>query len=145
MAAHCPHLFVDLFTACLLVNTPIQLSFQSLHTYCSAIMVKLEVRVHPKGLPPLQAMNAWVLCMEEGVSWPEIQEYTTSVVGERAGSNAVREAVARVDAMDEGALVPNTEQDFCPRWRYPDDATCNTVGQRKACGPAHLAHVDRPW
>ena len=57
-------------------------------------MVKLTDSLHPKGLPPLQAMKAWVLRTEEGLSWPESQERTTNVFGEAAGDKAVREAVA---------------------------------------------------
>ena len=72
-------------------------------------MVKLTVSLHPKGLPPLQAMKAWVLRIEEGLSWPEIQQRTTNVLGETAGDKAVREAVACKEAMEEGALVPKTK------------------------------------
>ena len=78
-------------------------------------MVKLTVSLHPKGLPPLQAMKAWVLRTEEGLSWPEIQERTTNVLGEAAGDKAVREAVARIEAMEDGALVPQTNYGNCGR------------------------------
>ena len=78
-------------------------------------MVKLTVSLLLKGLPPLQAMKAWVLCVEEGLSWPEIQQRTTNVLGETAGDKAVREAVARIEAMEEGALVPTTKYDNCGR------------------------------
>ena len=78
-------------------------------------MVKLTVSLHPKGLPPLQAMKAWVLRAEEGLSWPEIQERTTNVLGEAAGDKAVREAVARIEAMEDGALVPKTNYGNCGR------------------------------
>ena len=38
------------------------------------------------------------------MSWPEIQERTTTnVLDEAAGDKAVREAVARIEAMEEGA------------------------------------------
>ena len=63
-------------------------------------LVKLTVSAHPKGLPPLQAMKAWVLRVEEGLSWPEIQLRTTNVLGEAAGDKAVREAVRRIEAME---------------------------------------------
>ena len=66
-------------------------------------MVKLTVGLHPKGLPPLQAMKARVLRIEEGLSCLEIQQRTTNVLGETAGDKAVREAVARIEAMEEGA------------------------------------------
>ena len=42
-------------------------------------------------------MKAWVLRVEEGLSWPEIRQRTTNVLGETAGTKAVREAVARIE------------------------------------------------
>ena len=78
-------------------------------------MVKLTERAHPKGLPPLQPMKAWVLRVEEGLSWPEIQLRTTNVLGEAAGDKACREAVRRIEAMEEGALMPTTKYDNCGR------------------------------
>ena len=50
-----------------------------------------------------------------GLSWPEIQECTTNVLGEAAGDKAVREAVARIEAMEDGALVPKTNYGNCGR------------------------------
>ena len=108
-------------------------------------MVKLTVSLHPKGLPPLQAMKAWVLRIEEGLSWPEIQQRTTNVLGETAGDKAVREAVARIEAMEDGALVPQTKYgkcgrkkslpvsmekkivDFVKKWRHKRFCTCAYV------------------
>ena len=79
------------------------------------IPLLLNVSLHPKGLPPLQAVKAWMLRTEEGLSWPEIQERTTNVLGETAGDKAVREAVARIEAMEDGALVPKTNYGNCGR------------------------------
>ena len=86
-------------------------------------MVKLTVSLHPKGLPPLQAMKAWVLHVEEGFSWPEIQQRTTNVLGQTAGGNAVREAVAGIEAMEEGALVPKSKYGNCGRKHILPDST----------------------
>ena len=93
-------------------------------------MAKLTVSLHPKGLPPLQAMKAWVLRMEEGLSWPEIQERTTNVLGEAARSKAIREAVARIEAMEEEFLVPKTNYGNCGRNKSCSDATGVAVNRQ---------------
>ena len=68
-------------------------------------------------------MKAWVFRVEEGLSWPEIQQRTTNVLGETAGDKAVRETVARIEAMEEGALVPKTKYDNCGRKKILPDST----------------------
>ena len=52
-------------------------------------------------------MKAWVLRMGGGLSWPEIQERTTNVLGEAAGDKAACGAVACIKSMEDGAFVPS--------------------------------------
>ena len=66
-------------------------------------------------------------------------------MGETAGDKAVREAVARIDSMEDGALVPKTKYENCGRkkilpestekkiiefvkkWRYKRFCTCKYI------------------
>ena len=68
-------------------------------------------------------MKVRVLRIAEGLSWPEIQQRTTNVLGETAGDKAVREAVARIESMEDGALVPKTKYDNCGRKKSLPDST----------------------
>ena len=57
------------------------------------------------------------------MTWPEIQDRTTNVLGGTAGDKAVREAVARIEVMEDGALVPKTKYDNCGRKKSLPDST----------------------
>ena len=47
------------------------------------------------------------------------------MLGDTAGDKAVREAVARIEAMEDGALVPKTKYSNCGRKRSAIDGARN--------------------
>ena len=78
-------------------------------------MVKVVVSIHPPGLHPVEAVKAWHLHKEQGMSLTKVQAEVKNIQGEKPSIKNVWSSVQRVDRMAEGDLLPSKRYKNCGR------------------------------
>ena len=77
-------------------------------------MPTVHVTVHPRGLHPTEAVLAWHLHTEEGMSIRDVCDKVVNMLGARPSYHAVRSAIQRVKAVHGTHAIPQTKLSFNP-------------------------------
>ena len=108
-------------------------------------MPTVHVTVHPRGLHPTDAVLAWHLHTEEGMSIRDVCDEVVNMLGARPSFHAVRSAIQGVKAVHGTHAIPQTKYancgrrrkltpeqeaavvEFVKKWRNKRFCTCNYI------------------